>query len=155
MILTELLTPDRVHVHAETEGPLDKPQAIARLAKMLASESASEETVAHVLNEREQLQSTGIGEGVAIPHASLARLTQQSAALLVVPGGVAFDAIDAGDVRLLFAILAPKSATGEHLKTLARVSRLLRSKAFREELISSPDGRAAFDLIAQEERGPA
>lgn len=155
MILTELLTPERVYVHAKTEGPIDKAQAIAKLAKMLASTSASEATVAHVLNEREQLQSTGIGEGVAIPHASLPSLKQQSAALLVVPGGVPFDAIDGNDVHLLFAILAPKSATGEHLKTLARVSRLLRSKAFREELISSAEGRAAFELIAQEERGRA
>lgn len=155
MILTELLTPERVYVHAKTDGPLDKAQAIAKLAKMLASASAPEQTVAHVLNEREQLQSTGIGEGVAIPHASLPSLNQQSAALLVVPAGVPFDAIDGNDVHLLFAILAPKSATGEHLKTLARVSRLLRSKAFREELISSLDGRAAFELIAQEERGRA
>lgn len=153
MILTELLTPERVRVHSEADGPLDKAKAIAILANLLASEAAPSDVVERVLNEREQLQSTGIGEGVAIPHASLPTLRAQSAALLVVSGGVSFDAIDGADVSLLFAILAPKSATGEHLKTLARVSRLLRSKSFRERLIEAPDGGAAFELIAAEERG--
>ena len=151
--MTELLSAERVRVHEPAEGSLDKKKAILGLAKLLASEHAPAETVAGVLHEREALQSTGIGEGVAIPHASLAGLEKQSAALLIVPDGVAFDAIDGAPVYLLFAILAPKSATGEHLKTLARVSRLLRSRAFREQLIEAPDGKFAFELIAAEERG--
>ncbi len=153
MILTELLSAERVRVHAPAEGALDKKKSIASLARLLESEHAPAETVARVLHEREALQSTGIGEGVAIPHASLAGLERQAAALLIVPNGVAFDAIDGAPVYLLFAILAPKSATGEHLKTLARVSRLLRSRAFREKLVKAPDGQAAFALIAAEEEG--
>ncbi|HEX7664163.1 MAG TPA: PTS sugar transporter subunit IIA, partial [Polyangiaceae bacterium] len=79
MILTELLSAERVRVHAPAEGTLDKKKAIASLAKLLESEHAPEATVAGVLHEREALQSTGIGEGVAIPHASLAGLDRQSA----------------------------------------------------------------------------
>jgi len=133
MILNELLSPTRVHVHARIDGPLEKRAAIETLASLLASERASEETIRQVLQEREDLQSTGIGEGVAIPHAALSELEAQSAALLIVP----------------------KRATGEHLKTLARVSRLLRSKVFREQLIAAPDGPTAYELIAAEERGRA
>ena len=153
MILTELLSPQRVHVHSRTDGPLDKHGAIERLSSLLASEKATNDMISRVLMEREDLQSTGIGEGVAIPHAALAELEAQSAALLIVPAGVAFDAIDNQDVFLLFSVIGPKRATGEHLKTLARVSRLLRSKIFREQLIASPDGPAGYELIATEERG--
>ena len=153
MILTELLSPTRVHVHARIDGPLDKSGAIETLSSLLSSERASKEMVSRVLMERESLQSTGIGEGVAIPHAALSELETQSAALLIVPAGVAFDAIDNQDVFLLFSVIGPKRATGEHLKTLARVSRLLRSKIFREQLIAAPDGAAAYELIATEERG--
>ncbi len=103
--------------------------------------------------EREQLQSTGIGEGVAIPHGAMAQLETQCAALLIVPNGVEFQAIDGERVTLLFAVIGPKRATGEHLKTLARVSRLLRNKGFRERLIASPDAATAHELIATEEGG--
>ncbi|MEO8876969.1 MAG: PTS sugar transporter subunit IIA [Polyangiaceae bacterium] len=140
-------------MHARKDGTLEKRAAIDTLATLLSSERASKEVIRHVLQEREDLQSTGIGEGVAIPHAALAELEAQSAALLIVPDGVAFDAIDGGDVYLLFSVIGPKRATGEHLKTLARVSRLLRSKLFREQLIGAPDGAAAYELIAAEERG--
>src|SRR6185369_8500174 len=99
---------------------------------------------------REQLQSTGIGEGVAIPHGALPQLAEQVAALLIVPDGVEFQAIDDASVRILFGVITPKRATGEHLKTLARVSRLLRNKDFRAQLIGSVSGQAVFELIRME-----
>jgi PTS system nitrogen regulatory IIA component len=107
--------------------------------------------VERVLMEREQLQSTGIGEGVAIPHGALVQLDTQYAGLLIVPDGIDFAAIDGQSVNIIFAVIGPKRATGEHLKTLARVSRLLRNKGFRERLIGSPSALAAHALIAAEE----
>ena len=104
-----------------------------------------------VLLEREALQSTGIGEGVAIPHGSLPQLNEQVAALLIVPGGVEFQAIDDAKVSILFGVLGPKRATGEHLKTLARVSRLLRSREFRARLLGASSAADAFELIHGEE----
>ena len=103
------------------------------------------------ITEREQLQSTGIGEGVAIPHGALQQLETQFAALLIVPEGLDFAAIDNLDVTILFAVITPKRATGEHLKTLARVSRLLRSKGFRDRLVAAADAKEAYSLIATEE----
>jgi PTS system nitrogen regulatory IIA component len=107
-----------------------------------------------VLVEREQLQSTGIGEGVAIPHGALSQLEAQHATLLIVPEGVEFAAIDGLAVNILFAVVGPKRATGEHLKTLARVSRVLRNKAFRDRLVAAPSSEAAYNLIAAEDGDP-
>jgi PTS system nitrogen regulatory IIA component len=153
MRLTDLLTPDRVAIPLQDDAhPLDKPGAIRALAEMLSHGTMADALqVERVLLEREQLQSTGIGEGVAIPHGALPQLEMQHAALLIVPQGVEFAAIDGVPVNILFAVLGPKRATGEHLKTLARVSRLLRNKAFREQLIHGPSAQAAYDLIAAEE----
>jgi PTS system nitrogen regulatory IIA component len=153
MRLTDLLTPDRVAIrHNDAARPLDKPGVLNALAQLLAlGTQADGKLVERVLFEREQLQSTGIGEGVAIPHGALPQLENQHATLLVVPEGVDFAAIDGLPVNILFAVIGPKRATGEHLKTLARVSRLLRNKAFRDRLVQSHDARAAYDLISAEE----
>ena len=154
MHLTDLLTSDRVAIRRdEGNGAFDKERALHLLADMLAAGAPNVDRteVERVLVEREQLQSTGIGEGVAIPHGALSQLETQVAGLLVVPEGVDFAAIDGHKVTILFAVIGPKRATGEHLKTLARVSRLLRNKSFRDRLVASTDSKVAYDLIAAEE----
>lgn len=151
MRLTDLLSPDRVGFRSAA-GDFDKEKAITLLAGMFGErDGVSTSEIERVLLEREQLQSTGIGEGVAIPHGALPQLTEQVAALLIVPDGVEFQAIDDAKVSILFGVIGPKRATGEHLKTLARVSRLLRSREFRQRLVSAGDPRLAFDLISAEE----
>jgi nitrogen PTS system EIIA component len=168
MHLTDLLTPDRVAVRTSMnarENPsasggeagqalqFSKKDALALLASLLGrgSDRVQPAEIERVLVEREQLQSTGIGDGVAIPHGALPELDAQVASLLIVPDGLDFAAIDGQKVMILFAVMGPKRATGEHLKTLARVSRLLRNKTFREELVRSPSPEAAYSLIAKEE----
>jgi PTS system nitrogen regulatory IIA component len=154
MQLTDLLTADRVAVERAPSGEFTKANALSALSRLLASGThLPSDAIERVLVEREQLQSTGIGEGVAIPHGAMAQLENQCAALLVVPGGVDFQAIDGEKVTLLFAVIGPKRATGEHLKTLARVSRLLRNRSFRDRLIGAPSSNIAYDLIATEEGG--
>jgi PTS system nitrogen regulatory IIA component len=158
-MLTDLLSAARVSVRASS-ADLDKREALKILASLLAEgiqtgagERVDPEKVERVLVEREALQSTGIGDGVAIPHGALAEVDSQMAALLIVPGGLDFDAIDGNPVNLLFALVGPKRATGEHLKTLARISRLLRNKGFRDRLINSADGGEAYALLVAEEGG--
>jgi PTS system nitrogen regulatory IIA component len=142
MRLTDLLTPERVAIHHDH---LDKAGVIKSLGQMLAKGTRVNGTeVERVLMEREQLQSTGIGEGVAIPHGALVQLDTQHAGLLIVPEGVDFAAIDGQPVFIVFAVIGPKRATGEHLKTLARVSRLLRNRTFRERLIAAESALTAF-----------
>ena len=155
MHLTELLTSERVAIHpSSSEGhPFSKNDALALLADLLSKGHAriQRADIERVLGEREQLQSTGIGDGVAIPHGALSELDAQVASLLIVPDGLDFAAIDGQKVTILFAVVGPKRATGEHLKALARVSRLLRNKGFRDQLVSSPDAEAVYSLIAKEE----
>jgi PTS system nitrogen regulatory IIA component len=153
MRLTELLTQDRVAVQRQDGSkPLDKAEVIRLLSKMLAAGAHVDAgVVERVLSEREQLQSTGIGEGVAIPHGALPQLENQYASLLICPDGVDFVAIDGLRVNILFAVIGPKRATGEHLKTLARVSRLLRNKAFRDRLVAAAGSTEAYSLIEAEE----
>jgi PTS system nitrogen regulatory IIA component len=157
MRLTDLLAAERIALVStgNGEGALrDKHAAIALLAQLLSSGSGvAYHTVQHVLEEREKLQSTGIGDGVAIPHGATAELERQCAALLIAPQGIDFDAIDGEKVNLLFSVIGPKRATGEHLKTLARISRLLRNRTFRERLLSAENGAAAFELLRREEGG--
>ena len=154
MRLTDLLSPERVGIKRANGEPFDKEKAIGLLATLIGErDGVSVADVKRALLEREQLQSTGIGEGVAIPHGALPQLSEQVAALLIVPDGVDFQAIDDANVTILFGVITPKRATGEHLKTLARVSRLLRNKDFRARLIGSADEQSVYDLIKVEEGG--
>ncbi len=154
MRLSELLTADQIHVlHGPPKGPvIDKMAAIRTLSNMLARAAHVEsDVVERVLCEREELQSTGIGEGVAIPHGALTDLETQYGCLLLVPEGVEFAAIDGQKVTILIAVIYPKRATGEHLKTLARVSRVLRNRAFRDRLVAASGPDEAYILISAEE----
>ena len=154
--LADILTPERVSVSSEAEGLVhDKASALERLAGMLASgqEGVSQARILQVLTEREQLQSTGVGGGVAVPHGAVEELNRQIGALLVCPAPIPFDAIDGAPVSILFALVGPKGAPAEHLKILARVSRLLRQDAFRAQLAQSPAGQDAYDLICTSDRG--
>jgi PTS system nitrogen regulatory IIA component len=153
MRLTDLLSLERVAIErVQAASEFTKASALKVLSAMLAlGAKADAAEVERILHEREQLQSTGIGDGVAIPHGALAQLENQCAALLIVPGGLDFAAIDGGLVNIVFAVIGPKRATGEHLKTLARVSRLLRNKGFRDRLVAAESPKEAYDLIASEE----
>ncbi len=153
MHLTDLLSAERTAVrHNNGAHTLDKSEALHVLAELLShGSSISRETIEQVLCEREALQSTGIGEGVAIPHGALGELDKQVAAVLTVPEGLEFQSIDDSKVNILFAVISPKRASGEHLKTLARVSRLLRSKEFRDRLLHAGDGAEVFTLLCAEE----
>ncbi len=114
--------------------------------------SLNRDEVIRVLQERERLGSTGIGDGVAIPHGKLRTLNR----LLISFGrsveGVDFDSMDGKPAHLFFLLVAPEESVGEHLKTLARISKLLKSPAVRKRLIeadSHPD--ALHRIIVEEE----
>jgi PTS system nitrogen regulatory IIA component len=154
--IVEILSPDRVSVSSETEGIVrDKPAALERLARMLASGQGEVDAhqILEVLSERERLQSTGVGGGVAVPHGAVTALQRQIGALLVCPRPIEFDAIDGAPVNILFALVGPKGAPAEHLKILARVSRLLREAGFRQRLAQAQTGSEAYELISTSERG--
>jgi nitrogen PTS system EIIA component len=147
MRLSDIITKDRILVDREGALP-DKARALHALAGLLGSAvAAPKEEVLALLLEREQLQSTGIGDGVAIPHSALEHAEAQAGALLLFPQGIDFDAIDGQPVHIVFGVVGPKRATGEHLRTLARISRLLRDEGTRKQLANVDSPSAAFELI--------
>ena len=152
MGLAELLHPERVHIVPGESVPLSKKQCLALLADMVgATTSLVRDDVHRVLLEREELQSTGLGESVAIPHGALADLDHQVATVILSKPPIDFDAIDGRPVHIIVGVLSPKKAAGEHLKTLARISRLLRTEAFRARLLAATSGEEALRLLADEE----
>jgi PTS system nitrogen regulatory IIA component len=104
-----------------------------------------------VLWERERLGSTAIGDGIAIPHAKLPGLRSVLAAFGRHRRGVDFQSLDGNPTRIFFLLVAPEDSVGQHLKALARVSRLLKDASFRDRLVSA-DGRSQlYDCIQQED----
>ena len=97
-----------------------------------------------VLLEREALQSTGIGEGVAIPHGKMVGLDRLVASFARSPEGVEFDSIDGQPTHHLFLLVVPEHSGGQYLKALARISRFFRDAAFRQQLI---DGESVQDVV--------
>ncbi len=148
MRLSDILSVDRILVDVDGSVVKTKTDALRRLSEMLSPAiSVGADEVEHLLLEREKLQSTGIGDGVAIPHCALEAAQAQALALLLCPRGVEFEAIDGEPVEIVFGVVGPKRATGEHLRTLARISRLLRDEQTRLRLLASPNATAAYQLI--------
>jgi PTS system nitrogen regulatory IIA component len=152
MRLSEILSVERILVDVDGSFVKSKADALRLLAEMLSPVVGVDRTsVEQLLVERENLQSTGIGDGVAIPHCSLDTAEAQAAALVLCPRGIDFEAIDGEKVEIVFGVVGPKRATGEHLRTLARFSRLLRDDKTRLELLASPNPAAAYDLVHSHE----
>jgi len=107
------------------------------------------------LMEREAAGSTGVCYGVAVPHARLAGLTRLRAVFIRLEQPVQFDAVDDRPVDLIFALFAPSDASGEHLRALARVSRVLRQAELREQLLQARGADAIHALLVQEARSSA
>jgi PTS system nitrogen regulatory IIA component len=103
------------------------------------------------LLEREKLGSTGIGQGIAIPHAKCAAIDHVVAALGVSKKGIDFDALDGEPVYLIFLLVAPPDSSGLHLKALARISRLLKDKFFRQALREAKSSDEIQKIIKEED----
>jgi PTS system nitrogen regulatory IIA component len=131
----------------------DKTAVLRELAHHLARShpEIDADRLVEVLWERERLGSTAIGDGIAIPHGKLPGLSGVIGAFGRHPRGVDFESLDGSPTHLFFLLVAPEDSVGQHLKALARVSRLLKDRAFRERLLSAPDRSALFGLIREED----
>lgn len=107
--------------------------------------------VLRVLREREKISTTAIGEGVAIPHGKLPGLERIFAVFARSSEGVDFNSLDGGPTHLFFVLIAPEGAAADHLKALARISRLLKDAAFRHRLMAAKSTQELFTLIAEED----
>ncbi|MCK4518695.1 MAG: PTS sugar transporter subunit IIA [Candidatus Omnitrophica bacterium] len=131
----------------------DKKGVIRELIELLMSGSGAKdrESMVKALLERESLGSTGIGQSIAIPHAKSDKVRKLIGAIGISKKGVDFDALDGEQVYIFFLLLAPMDSAGPHLKALARISRLLRNKYFRDSLKNAPDEESLLKIIKQED----
>jgi len=150
MRIVEILQPDSIV--SELSGA-SKPDILRELAATLANQhpALAADEVARVLMEREELASTAIGEGVAIPHGKLSAVSEIVACLGRAREGVDFDSMDGAPTYLFFVLVAPEASTGAHLKALARISRLFKDSAFRARLLEAGDGVELFNILAAED----
>jgi PTS system nitrogen regulatory IIA component len=109
------------------------------------------QVLCRVLEERELLASTAIGDGIAIPHGKVDTIDRLVGVLGRSVPGVAFDSIDGKPTHLVFMLVAPSNSAGAHLKALARLSRLFRDASFRQRLLDAPDRATMYQTIVEED----
>ena len=145
MDISDVLTPAGVIANLRATN---KRQALQELARRAASlTERPERAIFEVLLERERLGTTGIGGGTAIPHGRLADLPRICGLFARLEKPIDFEAIDNQPVDLIFLLLTPAGAGADHLKALARVSRLLRDKAVCEKLRGTDNADALYALL--------
>lgn len=126
-----------------------KKQALSELSVKAAEVTRLEQRdIFDALLQRERLGSTGLGRGIAIPHVKFKALNRIVCIFARLAKPIPFDSQDDLDVDLIFLLLAPEHASGDHLKALARISRLVREPATLEQLRSAPDGEALRRLLS-------
>lgn len=126
-------------------------EMVGALVEAGAIEKKQKNKVIEVLLAREALGSTAIGQGIAIPHGKSEATDSLVAALGISKKGVNFDSLDGEPAFIFFLLVAPVDSAGPHLKALARVSRLLKDKFFRDSLKNAKSGKDILDLVAQED----
>jgi nitrogen PTS system EIIA component len=130
-----------------------KEEALRKLAELACRNehvaAIGTEAILRLLQEREDQGSTGFGNGVALPHARVEGLQEFVVGVAIAPRGVEFNSLDKKTTRIIVFILGPKDATGEHLKTLAAVSRQLNLPRVREELLKAPTATALHESFAR------
>jgi len=147
MEISDLITVESVEANLRVTS---KKQALQELSKRAAELTGEHERVIFdVLMERERLGTTGVGNGIAIPHGKLASLDRLHGMFARLETPVDFQSIDEQPVDLVFLLLAPETAGADHLKALARVSRLLRDEGVCEKLRGTDNDEALYALLTE------
>jgi mannitol/fructose-specific phosphotransferase system IIA component (Ntr-type) len=150
VLLTELLTPDRVRVPLSSrtkEAVLEELVRVLEEAGLVADSAA----VLRAVRQREEVLSTGIGGGVAIPHGKAEGVPELAMAAGLAPDAVDFQALDGAPVRVFFLLVGPESAAGAHVKALARISRLVRRDDLRARLAAATTPDEFMAVVAEAE----
>jgi PTS system nitrogen regulatory IIA component len=150
MKISELLDPRAIVADLKAR---EKTKALAELtdALLICEPSLGRDEVIAVLQEREKLGSTGIGDGVAIPHGKLTGIPELRLVFGRSREGVDFESMDGQPAYLFFLLIAPEESVGVHLKTLAKISKLLKDASVRKKLMDAPDPQAIYQVILDEE----
>ena len=153
MKIMDFLNPEAINANLQST---DKKDTVKKLVDLLIKaggiKSQDKDKVVKVLLEREALGSTGIGQGIGIPHGKFGGVKRLIGACGLSRKGVDFGSLDGELVYIFFLLLAPEDSAGPHLKALARVSRLLKDKYFRETLKGAKDEKTLIKIIKQEDQ---
>lgn len=150
MHLTELLTPERIKIPLVSTS---KDEILGELVEVIGQSTSSRnlDEILRAVREREEVLSTGIGSGVAIPHGKSPAIAELALVAGVQPEGIDFEALDGRPVSLFFLLVGPDAAAGQHVKALSRISRLLRRDAFRIRLMEATSSTEFYSIIAEAE----
>lgn len=150
MKITEFLSKNAIKVGVEST---EKEAALKELVDVLATvtDIGDKKSILRALIERENLGSTGIGQGIAIPHGKTDKVKGLVSVLGISRKGVNFESLDGEPVYIFFLLVAPKDTAGPHLKALAQISRLLRDSYFCELLKRCKTSDEVYELIRREE----
>jgi PTS system nitrogen regulatory IIA component len=146
MEIANLLTPQSVIAKLRATSKKQALQDLARRAAEITGQS--ERAIFSTLMKRERLGTTGVGNGIAIPHGKLPKLSKLFGLFARLERPVDFEALDGQPVDLVFLLLAPEAAGADHLKALARVARLLRDPDVARKLRDSRDAEALYAVLA-------
>ncbi|MCL5674336.1 MAG: PTS sugar transporter subunit IIA [Candidatus Omnitrophica bacterium] len=151
MQITELITEKEIIIDMKSR---EKESVLSELLHRLEENSLlkNQDKVLGILLEREKLGSTGIGQGIAVPHAKTDQVDKLVCALGISKTGVSFDSLDGEPVYIIFLVLAPLGATGDHLKALAKIARLLKDRVFRNSLSGCKTPAEAYQIIREDEQ---
>jgi len=146
MKLIDYIKPEFMQLNLESR---DKKGVIEELCQPLAEYSGvNRDNLVKILLERERLGSTGIGSSIAIPHGKVKGLEHLMIGFGLSSKGVNFEAIDSKPVYLFFVIITPEDSTGDHLKVLAKISKILRDKEVRSSIIKSAEKEEILKIIS-------
>ena len=150
MKLTDILDESSIVANLQAN---DKAEALEILVEAMTmnTEAVNKEEILNVLLEREELGSTGIGDGIAIPHGKSSEITQIISGFGLSKQGIAFDSLDGKPAHLFFLLVAPENSVGTHLKMLARISRMLKNLDFRERLLKANSQHEIYQIISEED----
>ncbi len=151
--ISELLLQDHVWVNVKANCKREALAFLAEKGALVSGQSQAE--ILSVLQEREKLGSTGVGEGFAIPHGKVDSLDKMVGLLVHFEKAVDFDAVDDQPVDLMFLLLAPSGASATHLKTLSRVARLMRSRDVRAAMRGANSAEALYAIAMAHEKSQA
>ncbi|NJK89823.1 MAG: PTS sugar transporter subunit IIA [Myxococcales bacterium] len=152
MRISDILAEERVMPHLVAES---RDDALRQIVDHLVSHSSAEldrEKILRLLVQRERAGSTGIGHSIAIPHAKVPGLEQPVGCFARAPDGVDFSSLDGQPAHLIMTLLAPEGRASQHLKALARASRLFQSAEFRQKLRQTAESRAIWETILEHDR---
>ena len=150
MLLTDLLTIDRIKIPLQAGTKDDVLRELVQVITQHDGVSEPDE-VLRAVREREAVLSTGIGNGVAIPHGKSSMVTDLVMAAGRTASPVDFDSLDGQPVQLLFMLVGPETAAGPHIKALSRISRLIRRDVVREQLINAQTAEEFFQGLREAE----